>query len=80
LAKLGANAVVVDPHRAMITGPTPLYGGKTTSVDLRAGATLVIAALMADGRTEINNAEQIDRGYENIVERLRNLGAKIERG
>jgi len=79
LVKMGANAIVADPHRAVVTGPNSLYGGKTTSVDLRAGATLIIAALMADGRTEIDNAEQIDRGYENIVERLRALGAKIDR-
>ncbi|MFC1721335.1 UDP-N-acetylglucosamine 1-carboxyvinyltransferase [Patescibacteria group bacterium] len=79
LVKMGANAVVADPHRAVITGPTPLYGGKTTSVDLRAGATLIIAALMASGRTEIDNAEQINRGYENIVARLRALGASISR-
>lgn len=79
LVKLGANAVIADPHRAMVTGPTPLYGGRTTSIDLRAGAALIIAALMADGKTEIDNAEQIDRGYEKIVERLQALGAKIKR-
>ena len=79
LVKLGANAVIADPHRAMVTGPTPLYGGRTTSIDLRAGAALIIAALMADGKTEIDNAEQIDRGYEKIVERLQSLGAKIKR-
>lgn len=79
LVKMGANAIVADPHRAVITGPTALYGGKTTSVDLRAGATLIIAALMASGRTEIDNAEQIDRGYERIVERLGALGANISK-
>jgi len=79
LVKMGANAIVADPHRAVITGPTALYGGKTTSVDLRAGATLIIAALMASGRTEIDNAEQIDRGYEKILERLQALGAKISK-
>ncbi len=79
LVKLGANAVIADPHRAMVTGPTSLYGGRTTSIDLRAGAALIIAALMADGKTEIDNAEQIDRGYEKIVERLQALGAKIKR-
>lgn len=79
LVKMGANAIVADPHRAVITGPTPLYGGKTTSVDLRAGATLIIAALMATGTTEIDNAEQIDRGYEDIVGRLQALGANISR-
>ncbi len=79
LGKMGASANVIDPHRATVTGPTPLYGQKTTSADLRAGATLIIAALMADGKTEIENADQVDRGYENIVERLSALGASIKK-
>ncbi len=79
LNKMGANAIICDPHRALITGPTPLYGQDITSFDLRAGATLIIAALLAEGQSTINKIEQIDRGYENIEERLRNIGADIQR-
>ena len=79
LNKMGANAIICDPHRALITGPTPLYGQNITSFDLRAGATLIIAALLAEGQSVIEKAEQVDRGYEKIEERLRNLGADIER-
>ena len=79
LNKMGANATICDPHRALITGPTPLFGQSITSFDLRAGATLIIAALLAEGQSIIDKAEQIDRGYEKIEERLKNLGADIER-
>ncbi len=79
LNKMGANAIICDPHRALITGPTPLYGQDITSFDLRAGATLIIAALLAAGKSTIDKIEQVDRGYERIEERLRNLGADIER-
>jgi len=79
LNKMGANAIICDPHRALITGPTPLYGQDITSFDLRAGATLIIAALLATGKSTIDKIEQVDRGYERIEERLRNLGAEIER-
>lgn len=79
LNKMGANAIICDPHRALITGPTPLYGQDITSFDLRAGATLIIAALLASGKSTIDKIEQVDRGYERIEERLRNLGAEIER-
>ncbi len=79
LNKMGANAIICDPHRALITGPTPLYGQNITSFDLRAGATLIIAALLATGKSTIDKIEQVDRGYERIEERLRNLGADIER-
>lgn len=79
LIKMGANAVVCDPHRVLITGPTPLYGQEITSFDLRAGATLVIAALVATGVTKIHEAQIIDRGYESIDQRLRSLGATITR-
>jgi len=64
LAKMGANAIIADPHRVIITGPTPLYGQDIKSLDLRAGATLIIAGLIATGQTTINQAEVIDRGYE----------------
>ncbi len=76
-AKMGANVTLCDPHRAVIMGPTPLYGDKITSFDLRAGAALIIAALLAQGKTEIQGAEQVERGYEKIDERLRALGADI---
>lgn len=79
LAKMGANAVIADPHRALITGPTPLYGTQITSYDLRAGATLIIAALVAEGESEISEIYQVDRGYEKIEERLQKLGADIKR-
>lgn len=79
LVKMGANAVILDPHRALVTGPSVLHGTKIDSLDLRAGATLVIAALVAYGQTELGNIEQIDRGYENLDGRLRELGAEIKR-
>ena len=79
LKKMGADAVILDPHRALISGPSVLHGAVIDSLDLRAGATLIIAALTADGRTELGNIEQIDRGYENLDERLKKLGASIER-
>lgn len=79
LNKMGANAIICDPHRALISGPTQLYGAEITSFDLRAGATMIIAALVAQGESTINNIEQIDRGYENIEERLRDIGADIVR-
>jgi UDP-N-acetylglucosamine 1-carboxyvinyltransferase len=79
LVKMGANAIVADPHRVVITGPTPLVGQEIKSFDLRAGATLIIAGLIASGQTIINEAEIVDRGYEKIEERLRELGADIKR-
>lgn len=79
LSKMGANAVICDPHRAIITGPTPLYGTDITSFDLRAGATMIIAALLAQGTSNISGIEQVDRGYEAIEERLSKLGADIKR-
>lgn len=79
LIKMGANATICDPHRVIIAGPTPLYGNEITSFDLRAGATLIIAALLAEGESIIHNIYQVDRGYEKIEQRLQNLGAKIKR-
>ncbi|HZX01158.1 MAG TPA: UDP-N-acetylglucosamine 1-carboxyvinyltransferase [Candidatus Paceibacterota bacterium] len=79
LQKMGAQAEILDDHRAIIHGPTPLHGAEIKSLDLRAGATLVIAALIAEGRSTLNDAEQIDRGYARLEERLRLLGAGIER-
>ncbi len=79
LKRMGANAFVCDPHRALITGPTKLEGKDITSFDLRAGATLIIAALIATGKSVISNAYQVDRGYECIEKRLRKVGANIKR-
>lgn len=77
LIKMGANAVICDPHRVLITGPTPLYGQEIKSFDLRAGATMIIAGLIADGETILNEAEMVYRGYERIDEKLRALGAEM---
>lgn len=79
LIKMGANAVICDPHRVLITGPTPLYGQEIRSFDLRAGATLIIAGLIANGETTIHDAHLVDRGYADIEGRLRQLGASIKR-
>lgn len=79
LVRMGANAIICDPHRALITGPTPLYGIDVNSFDLRSGAALIIAGLVAVGKTTINNAYQVDRGYEKIEEKLHKLGANIKR-
>lgn len=77
LATMGANVIMCDPHRAVLNGPTKLYGKKLTSPDLRAGITMVLAGLIAEGETVIENVYQINRGYGNIAERLRALGADI---
>ncbi|MCX7726597.1 MAG: hypothetical protein N2053_07085, partial [Chitinispirillaceae bacterium] len=74
-----AQIVLCDPHRAVVIGPSPLYSAKISSPDIRAGMALLIAALAADGCSTIENIGQIDRGYLKIDERLRNLGASIER-
>ncbi len=78
LLKMGANAVIADPHRVVITGPTPLRGTEIRSLDLRAGATMVLAGLIAEGETIIHDAEMVYRGYEDLDGRLRALGADIE--
>ncbi len=79
LSQMGAKITMCDPHRAVVSGPTNLYAKKLISPDIRAGIALVIAALIAKGTTEIDNIYQIDRGYENIDQRLRKLGADIVR-
>ncbi len=79
LTQMGANIIMADPHRVVVNGPAKLHGRKLVSPDLRAGVALIIAALLAHGKTEIDNIYQIDRGYENIDERLRNIGADIKR-
>ena len=79
LDKMGATVSILDPHRARIVGPSTLKAKNVESIDLRAGATLIIAALAAQGESVLHEANQIDRGYERIEERLKKLGADIER-
>lgn len=79
LVNMGARIVLCDPHRAVVTGPAQLYGERLTSPDIRAGMAMLIAALAAEGVSTIGNIGEIDRGYERIDERLRSLGARIER-
>ena len=79
LVSMGARIILCDPHRAVVTGPSKLYGERLESPDIRAGMAMVVAALCAEGTSTIGNIGQIDRGYERIDERLRALGAEIER-
>jgi UDP-N-acetylglucosamine 1-carboxyvinyltransferase len=79
LVAMGARITLCDPHRAIVSGPSRLHGERVESPDIRAGMAMLIAALAADGSSEIGNIRQIDRGYEQIDERLRSLGAQIER-
>ena len=79
LVQMGANIVLADPHRAVVSGPCALRGREFVSPDIRAGIALVMAALIATGKSTIEHIELIDRGYERIDQRLRALGARIER-
>jgi len=79
LNKMGAKIFFADPHRAIVQGPTQLYGQEVGPLDLRGGAALIIAGLIAKGQTVIDNVYQIDRGYERIEERLQKIGADIKR-
>jgi UDP-N-acetylglucosamine 1-carboxyvinyltransferase len=79
LVSMGARIILCDPHRVVVTGPAKLYGERLTSPDIRAGMAMLIAAFCAEGRSTIGNVSEIDRGYERIDERLRQLGARIER-
>ena len=79
LRQMGAKIVQCDPHRVVVTGPSRLAGGKVSSNDIRAGISLVIAALSAKGETRILNAESVDRGYVDVAKALAELGADIER-
>ncbi|MDO5575610.1 MAG: UDP-N-acetylglucosamine 1-carboxyvinyltransferase, partial [Fibrobacter sp.] len=79
LISMGAQIVLCDPHRAVVVGPSQLYGATISSPDIRAGMALLIAACAAEGKSIINNIEQIDRGYERIDARLNSLGASIKR-
>jgi UDP-N-acetylglucosamine 1-carboxyvinyltransferase len=79
LVAMGARITLCDPHRAIVSGPSRLHGERLSSPDIRAGMAMLIAALAAEGTSEINNVREIDRGYERIDDRLRDLGARIER-
>lgn len=80
LVGMGARIILCDPHRAVVHGPTVLHGAPNiTSPDIRAGMSLLLAALGARGTTTIRNIGQIDRGYERVEEKLRGLGAQIRR-
>ncbi len=79
LVAMGAQIVLCDPHRVIVTGPSKLYGESVESPDIRAGMALLLAALAVPGKSTIRNVGQIDRGYERVDEKLRSLGARIER-
>jgi UDP-N-acetylglucosamine 1-carboxyvinyltransferase len=79
LVQMGARIILCDPHRVVVSGPSKLYGERLESPDIRAGMAMLIASLAAEGTSTIGNVGQIDRGYERIDERLRALGARIER-
>ena len=79
LVGMGARIILCDPHRAVVTGPAKLYGQRMASPDIRAGMAMLIASLCAEGISTIGNVGEIDRGYERIDERLRALGARIDR-
>lgn len=79
LEKMGAKVKKIDHKHALVTGKTDLHGAQIKSLDLRAGATMILAAFIASGQTDISDIEVVDRGYENIENRLKKLGAKIER-
>jgi UDP-N-acetylglucosamine 1-carboxyvinyltransferase len=79
LVNMGARIILCDPHRAVVTGPAKLYGERLASPDIRAGMAMLLASLCAEGTSTIGNVGEIDRGYERIDERLRGVGARIER-
>jgi UDP-N-acetylglucosamine 1-carboxyvinyltransferase len=77
LISMGAKIFIADPHRVIVSGPTPLMSDRLFCKDIRAGISVILAALVADGRSEIENVEMVARGYERIDERLKSLGAEI---
>jgi UDP-N-acetylglucosamine 1-carboxyvinyltransferase len=79
LTQMGANITMCDPHRVVIQGPTELHGKSLTSPDLRAGISMIIAGIIAQGTTKIDNIYQIERGYQDIEKRLQSIGVDIER-
>ncbi len=76
---MGARIVLCDPHRAVVVGPSRLRGSELVSPDVRAGMAMLIAALCAEGSSTIHNVYQIERGYDSVADRLKKLGARIER-
>jgi len=76
---MGARIILCDPHRVVVSGPTQLFGQRMESPDIRAGMSMLLASLCAEGESTIGAIYQIDKGYERIDERLRALGARIER-
>jgi UDP-N-acetylglucosamine 1-carboxyvinyltransferase len=79
LINMGANITIADPHRVLVSGPSQLYGRVLESPDIRAGMAMLLAALVSEGESKIKKAELIDRGYEEVVEKLSSLGANIKR-
>ncbi len=79
LISMGANIFIADPHRVVVTGKTPLHGERLFCKDIRAGMSVILAALTAQGESEIENIETVERGYEKIEERFKSLGAEITR-
>jgi UDP-N-acetylglucosamine 1-carboxyvinyltransferase len=79
LISMGANIFIADPHRVIVSGPTPLMGDYLYSKDIRAGMSVILAALAANGKSVVDNIEMVERGYENLDVRLRALGAEIKR-
>jgi UDP-N-acetylglucosamine 1-carboxyvinyltransferase len=79
LVGMGAQIILCDPHRAVVVGPSRLRGGPLESPDIRAGMAMLIAALGAEGESQIRNIGQIERGYQHIDDRLKALGARIRR-
>jgi len=79
LISMGANIFIADPHRVIISGQTPLMSDRLFCKDIRAGISVILAALCANGRSEIENVEVVNRGYEDIENRFRSLGAEISK-
>ncbi|MBI4101492.1 MAG: UDP-N-acetylglucosamine 1-carboxyvinyltransferase, partial [Candidatus Nealsonbacteria bacterium] len=79
LRKMGADIEITDPHRALVFGRTELIGSKLNASDIRSGAALILAGLIAKNQTQIENISQIERGHEKIEEKLKSLGAQIEK-
>src|SRR5207302_9220418 len=79
LVSMGARIILCDPHRVVVTGPARLYGQRMESPDIRAGMSMLLASLCAEGESTIGAVHQIDKGYERIDERLRTPGAHITR-